>query len=243
MSSLNPEDNLTPDEIDNLNRLEATAQDGLETFVEIGSALAEIRDRRLYRDSHASFDEYVRDRWGVDIANGHPLSQTALGADNPATPEAEGQPVPARPAKPCEALAKACEQTLSTLGNDERMAIEIRLAVRKPGDERAAANAGSWDPWEVADALGDELVPTLRWLLTQATGTVGRVAHQLEHRATDIDDDARAQLRDDVLVLDEELTTLKALLLGMMDWDYEFERLLKGELPPLDADRDPEDNG
>ena len=104
------------------------------------------------------------------------------------------------------------------------------------------AGGPSWDPWEVAEAIGDELVPTLRWLLTQAGGTIARVAHQLEHRAADIDDDARAQLRDDVLVLDDELATLKALLLGLIDWDSELERLLKGELPPLDTDRDPEDD-
>jgi hypothetical protein len=88
--------------------------------------------------------------------------------------------------------------------------------------------------------MGDDLVPTLRWLLTHATGTIGRVAHQLERRAVDIDDADRDQLRDDVLVLDDELTTLKALLLGLIDWNSEFERLLKDELPPLDRDTDPE---
>jgi hypothetical protein len=121
------------------------------------------------------------------------------------------------------------------------MDIEIRLAVRKPGDPDAPAAGGQrWDPWEVSETMGDDLVPTLRWLLTHATGTIGRVAHQLERRAVDIDDADRDQLRDDVLVLDDELTTLKALLLGLIDWNSEFERLLKDELPPLDRDTDPE---
>jgi hypothetical protein len=55
---------------------------------------------------------------------------------------------------------------------------------------------------DVADSSDDKLIPTLRWLLTDATGTIGEVAHELESRAAEIDDSARAQLRDDVLVLD-----------------------------------------
>jgi hypothetical protein len=121
------------------------------------------------------------------------------------------------------------------------MDIEIRLAVRKPGEPDApAADGHRWDPWDAADAMGDDPLPPLRWLLTQATGTIGRVTHQLEHRAVDIDDADRDQLREDVLVLDDELTTLKALLLGLIDWDSEFGRLLQDELPPLDTDTDPE---
>jgi hypothetical protein len=234
MSSTNPEHNLTPAEIENLNELEAVAQHGLETYEDVGSALAEIRDRHLYRDSHPSFEAYARERWGVDISDRHPLSEPDNPADTRATPPAHGQ-------KPCEALARACEETLSGLADEDRKAIEVRLAVRKQGEPGSLAGGQSWDPWEAADLIGDELVPTLRWLLTHASGTIGRVAHQLERRAADIDDGARAQLRDDVLVLDDELAAVKALLLELIDWDSELERLLKGELPPLDADRDPED--
>lgn len=176
MSSINPEEDLTPAEIDNLDQLEAIVQPGLDAYVDVGDALAEIRDRHLYRESHPSFETYVRDRWGIDTANGHPLSHKG------------------------------------------------------------------WDPWDVAEALGDELVPTLRWLLTKTSGTIGTVAHQLEHRAVEIDDGARDQLRDDVLVVDDELATVKALLIQLTDWDAELERLLDGELPPFAADEDPQDD-
>jgi hypothetical protein len=242
MSSTNPQDNLTPAEIENLNELEAVAQHGLETYVEVGSALAEIRDRHLYRDSHPSFDAYARERWGVNISDGDPLSETDTTADARATSTDEGQTRTPLNNKPCEALARACEETLAALADDDRRAIEVRLALRRQGKPGALADGRSWDPWEVAEATADELVPTLRWLLTQTTGTIARVAHQLEHRAADIDDAARAQLRDDVLVLDDELATLKALLLDLVDWDSDFERLLKGELPPLDSDRHVEDD-
>ena len=191
MSGINPEDSITPAEIEILDQLEAIVQPGLGAYVDVGDALAEIRDRHLYRDSHPSFEAYVRERWGVDVPNGNSLAQTAE--------------------TPCEALAKACEETLSALDHDDRAAIDIRLAVRKQGDAGASADGQSWDPWEVADAIGEELLPTLRWLLTQASGTIGRVAHQLEHRAAEIDDSAREQLRDDVMVVDDELATTRGV--------------------------------
>lgn len=47
-----------------LPELEGVIGRGLATFVEVGTALAEIRERRLYRDSHGDFDSYCRERWG-----------------------------------------------------------------------------------------------------------------------------------------------------------------------------------
>ena len=40
-------------------------------FYEIGCALLKIRDSRLYRDTHGTFEEYCRDRWdmGRDYAD------------------------------------------------------------------------------------------------------------------------------------------------------------------------------
>lgn len=38
---------------------------GLETFYEVGKALLEIRDQRLYRAAHGTFEEYCRERWNL----------------------------------------------------------------------------------------------------------------------------------------------------------------------------------
>ncbi len=46
-----------------LAELEARIEHGLDTFVDVGLALLEIRDRRLYRESHATFEDYCRERW------------------------------------------------------------------------------------------------------------------------------------------------------------------------------------
>jgi hypothetical protein len=43
---------------------EAVIERGLETFVEVGQALMAIRDGRLYKATHLSFDDYCDQRWG-----------------------------------------------------------------------------------------------------------------------------------------------------------------------------------
>lgn len=56
-----------------LAELEAVIARGLDTFVEVGLALMEIREQRLYRESHKTFEAYCRERWGWnrDYANKH----------------------------------------------------------------------------------------------------------------------------------------------------------------------------
>jgi hypothetical protein len=241
MSSTNPEHNLTPAEIADLNRLEGAAQQRLGSYLQVEHAFAEIRDRHLYRESHPSFETYLRERWGLSSATRDPLLQTSVGAEARATPTAEGEPQTALPHRPCEALAMACEQTLSALDGDERLGIEIRLTVRRQGDPAAPKDGLNFDLSEVVGPMNDDLLPKVRWLLTQATGTLGEASHELESRAVDVDDGAREQLRDDVLVLEGELAVVKALLVELHDWDSEFKRLLRNELPPLDTDTGPED--
>ena len=92
-----------------------------------------------------------------------------------------------------------------------------------------------------AELEASRLVPRLRLLLTHSSGAIADVVHQVETRAVDLDADAREQLRDDVLVLDEELATLKTLLVAPIDWDAEHERLLAGEIPPFDDGDEHED--
>lgn len=49
---------------DRLAELESVIERGVPTFMEVGRALAEIRDTRLYRETHPTFEAYCRDRWG-----------------------------------------------------------------------------------------------------------------------------------------------------------------------------------
>lgn len=51
---------LTDDEKKHLRKCEKTIHKGLGTFVEVGTALADIRNKRLYRLTHSTFEEYVQ---------------------------------------------------------------------------------------------------------------------------------------------------------------------------------------
>ena len=65
------EDSLAQNEQQRLVELEAIIARGLDTFVEVGAALMEIRDSRLYRNTHGTFEDYARGRWqmGRNYAN------------------------------------------------------------------------------------------------------------------------------------------------------------------------------
>ena len=54
---------LTAAESADLATHEATIAAGLDTFIAVGEALAEIRDQRLYRATHASFADYLAGTW------------------------------------------------------------------------------------------------------------------------------------------------------------------------------------
>jgi hypothetical protein len=60
-----------------LAELEKTIARGKKTFVEVGLALAEIRDLRLYKTEHASFREYCQQKWGWTKQRAYQLMDAA----------------------------------------------------------------------------------------------------------------------------------------------------------------------
>lgn len=54
---------LTIQEQSTLLDCETTIERGLDTFVTVGEALAQIRVQRLYRATHTDWDSYIRERW------------------------------------------------------------------------------------------------------------------------------------------------------------------------------------
>lgn len=240
--SSKPENNLTPAELENRDRLETIAEHGVPTYLEVGNALAEIRERQLYRDTHPSYEAYLQDRWGISSPERDPSSEIVIMPDAPSTPAPDRRSLSSGGSKPCEALTRACEQTLSALDGQGVVELEVRLAVRKEADPATLEERETVGWWPIASLVGDEVLPRLRWLLTQASGTIADVANQLESSAADIGDGPRAQLLDDVSVVDAELDIVKALLVGPVDWDSDLKRLLEGEIPPLDTHDNSEDD-
>lgn len=60
-----------------LAELEAIIDAGLQTFFEVGNALAEIRERRLYRDQYETFDVYCRERFNFNRQRASQLIKAA----------------------------------------------------------------------------------------------------------------------------------------------------------------------
>lgn len=82
---------ITPAEKARLSELEQVIQKGKDTFVEVGNALGEIRDARIYRDDFKSFEEYCKTRWGFSRQNAHEMIVAAEVSGNlsgtPDTPQ------------------------------------------------------------------------------------------------------------------------------------------------------------
>lgn len=56
---------LATTEVARLAECERAIDKGLHTFIEVGRALMEIRDQRLYRAGYKSFEAYCAERWGL----------------------------------------------------------------------------------------------------------------------------------------------------------------------------------
>ncbi|MCC5632495.1 hypothetical protein LC613_33290 [Nostoc sphaeroides CHAB 2801] len=108
---------LTEQEISDRLHLERKVE---RAFFEAGKALTELRDRRLYRSTHKTFDEYCLDRFGYNRSRSYQLVDAAVVVDNlqkcpqivDILPTAEGQVRPMtklEPQEQQEAWLKAVE--------------------------------------------------------------------------------------------------------------------------------------
>jgi N6-adenosine-specific RNA methylase IME4 len=75
-------------ERERLAKLEAIIDDGLDRFVAVAAALLEIRDRRLYRATHTTFESYVRERFQLARRTCYGYLEAAAVAAN-VPPEAQ----------------------------------------------------------------------------------------------------------------------------------------------------------
>lgn len=68
---------LSMDEQGRLQSLEAVIERGKQTFVDVGTALMEIRRAKLYRATHKSFEAYCTERWNFTRNFAHMQIQAA----------------------------------------------------------------------------------------------------------------------------------------------------------------------
>jgi len=76
---------LSPGEIDQLAADEAIIADGIDAFFKVGLALCRIRDQRTYRATHATFEEYVNERWFMSKTRAYQLIESGFIADQMST--------------------------------------------------------------------------------------------------------------------------------------------------------------
>lgn len=101
-----------------LEQYEKIIEKGRQTFIEVGSALMSIRDSRLYRATHGTFEEYCRERWGWSASRSRQIIAAAEVAERvesvtTVTPGNERQVRPLA-ALPPEQQAEAWEEAVRT---------------------------------------------------------------------------------------------------------------------------------
>ena len=70
-------ESLTIIEASRLVTLEGVIESGMRTFIEVGTALCQIRDARLYKSTHTRFEDYCTDRWGMKHSQAYRLIDSA----------------------------------------------------------------------------------------------------------------------------------------------------------------------
>lgn len=68
--------------VDRLKECETTIERGLFSFIEMGKALREIRDKKLYEDNYDSFVEYCKGKWNLRSTYSYNLIEAAGVVDN-----------------------------------------------------------------------------------------------------------------------------------------------------------------
>jgi hypothetical protein len=177
---------LTRGERSDLRAAEEIIEQGIGTFIEVGEALLEIRNRRLYRDSHDTFEAYCRERWGFSDSRARQLvgaaeTVTTVTVENLPAPSSErvarelaSLPEPEQR----EAWSEAVEQ------NGRPTAAQVREIVkRRRGRKRAGAKSNS----ERKPKASRTIIPTEVRELHSGMGRNGRPYALYEVAATDAD--------------------------------------------------------
>lgn len=75
-------DQLSGTERSQLALCEQVIERGKRSWIDMGRALREIRDARLYRATHGTFEDYCEQRWGIEWRRAYQLIDGAAAAEN-----------------------------------------------------------------------------------------------------------------------------------------------------------------
>lgn len=125
---------LTITEQASLERYERVIEKGLASFYEVGSALLTIRDSKIYRGTHGTFEAYCQDRWQMSRPRAYQLIEAAKVKDNLSTTvdispnERQLRPLAALPP---EQQSEAWQQAVATAPDGKVTAAHVEGVVSK----------------------------------------------------------------------------------------------------------------
>lgn len=74
---MKPANKLSKEESARFEALQEAIRKGFASFVEVGSALVEISDKRLYREKYSTFDQYCEAEWKMTARHAYRMCQAA----------------------------------------------------------------------------------------------------------------------------------------------------------------------
>jgi hypothetical protein len=125
-----------------LRRLETVIERGINVFGEVGAALAEVQEKRLYRAEFVTFERYVSEKWHMTrsrayqymkasralAANHEPLA----GLAESAVRELAGAPIEFQRAVVERAKSKTATPTARDIAHAKREEVAASLALKTP---------------------------------------------------------------------------------------------------------------
>lgn len=144
---------LTTVEADYLAECEDRIERGLQTFVEVGTALAMIRDNKLYRAKYTTFALYCEHRWGFSDRRARQIIDAAeIGTIVPVENEGQARELARVPeAERAEVWAKANE---STGGKPTAAAIREAFQPSRPDHPASRGEEADGQPASPGPATG-----------------------------------------------------------------------------------------
>ena len=145
-----------------LEECEEVIERGLDTFVEVGQALFEIRQGGLYRETYGTFDAYCRERWGWRARRAEQLMEASKVAAILSDGEAQNFAPPKNDAQARElgrlrgdpeAVREVWAEVTEATGGKPTASNVREFVNKRLGEERPAQVGGpGWKPSQVLEA-------------------------------------------------------------------------------------------
>lgn len=132
---------LLASETEELARCEEVIGRGMQTFIEVGTALMTIRNDRLYRQTHSLFEDYCRERWQMVASRARQYiaaveTVQALESVTNVTPTCEGQIRPLARLEPAQQREAWQEAVASSNGHPTAKHVEAAAEKVAPRPDR-----------------------------------------------------------------------------------------------------------